>query len=582
MRTLFLAGLYIAVCSGRLPAQVPCRAQLFCTFTPAATGLYASPVFAIPLQETRHFVAFTLRCRGENTSGDFRLRHSADGQIWGDWQMLDADVHADTSAGFRQFEMLFLPNETRFVQIQSSNLQAALAGELIFYSPVQTPDTDPLPAVYPFSGDLLACPCVLPAYINRPGWGGPPTQQPGCTPSYTAVTHLIVHHQAGVANPPYSAVVQAIWQLHVNTNGWCDIGYNWLIAPDGTVFEGRAGGNNVLGAHFCGTNGNTMGVCFLGNYQNDQPTAAAQASLVKLLAWKCCDSGIEPTGSAFHASSGLTLNRISGHRDGCSTLCPGDNLYVRLPNIRLETDSFYHDPTGCDGIWPPANDACAGATQLTSAETCQPFSATTSGASASGVPVPTCNGFTSGSALDVWFQFTAVEPQHRVIVVPRGQAPEALDAVVAGYDGNCGALQLLACADTSGGSGGTTVLNLTGLTPGQTYWVRVFDFGNAPAADGRFDICILHGASVPTSTAPPMAAWQMFPNPSDGRLTLLRAGGGPVDCFFRLYDATGRLLVVERLTRDHFNVDLTRLPAGLYWAEMHESSSISRRVLIRN
>ncbi len=123
------------------------------------------------------------------------------------------------------------------------------------------------------------------------------------------------------------------WDFHVNTNGWADIGYNWLIDPNGLVYEGR--GDNVLGAHFCGTNSRTMGVCVIGDFTNVVPTQAALDQLRNLLAWKACNINADPLSTLLHTGSGLTLNRISGHRDGvCSTACPGNMLYPLLPNIR--------------------------------------------------------------------------------------------------------------------------------------------------------------------------------------------------------------------------------------------------------
>ncbi|MBS4034431.1 MAG: T9SS type A sorting domain-containing protein [Ignavibacterium sp.] len=43
---------------------------------------------------------------------------------------------------------------------------------------------------------------------------------------------------------------------------------------------------------------------------------------------------MNPLGSGYHTASGLTLNNISGHRNGCATECPGTNLYNQLPAIR--------------------------------------------------------------------------------------------------------------------------------------------------------------------------------------------------------------------------------------------------------
>lgn len=198
------------------------------------------------------------------------------------------------------------------------------------------------PAVAEKVAQSSACPCLIPGHVDRLGWNCPDGNTPSCSsPAVIPVTHMIVHHSAGsnsLTNWP--AAVLSIWNLHTITNGWCDIGYNWLIDPNGVVYEGRGGGNNVRGAHFCGTNSGTMGVCMIGTFTNVAPTAAALASLDSLLAWKSCDSGLDPTSNAFHSSSGLNLNRISGHRDGCSTECPGTSFYPQLPAIRTQVETL--------------------------------------------------------------------------------------------------------------------------------------------------------------------------------------------------------------------------------------------------
>ncbi|RQH05955.1 T9SS type A sorting domain-containing protein, partial [Okeania hirsuta] len=48
------------------------------------------------------------------------------------------------------------------------------------------------------------------------------------------------------------------------------------------------------------------------------------------------------------ASSGLSLPTISGHRDGCNTLCPGANLYPLLATqVRENADSIL---TACTSV----------------------------------------------------------------------------------------------------------------------------------------------------------------------------------------------------------------------------------------
>jgi hypothetical protein len=175
---------------------------------------------------------------------------------------------------------------------------------------------------------------AAPAIVSRAQWGAP---RDNASPVYSTVTHLIVHHTADGPIADAAAWVRAIWAYHVNVNGWADIGYNYLISADGTIYEGRSGGDRVVGAHFCGRNGNTMGVAVLGTYSRVEPSRASHESLAALLAWRAREWNLDPLGRSRHESSGLTLRTISGHRDGCATECPGDRHYPLLDWVRNET-----------------------------------------------------------------------------------------------------------------------------------------------------------------------------------------------------------------------------------------------------
>lgn len=178
-----------------------------------------------------------------------------------------------------------------------------------------------------------ACPCPQPGYLDRSGWcpNGDCPEHPA--PELTSVDHLIVHHAASSnISGNWAGVVESIWDFHVNSNGWSDIGYNWLIDPDGIIYEGR--GDDIQGAHFCGANSNTAGFCLLGNFTSELPTGPAIASLHEILAWKSCDSNLDPLGSAFHASSNKVIPTIAAHREGCATECPGETFFPTFPVLR--------------------------------------------------------------------------------------------------------------------------------------------------------------------------------------------------------------------------------------------------------
>ena len=86
---------------------------------------------------------------------------------------------------------------------------------------------------------------------------------------------MVVHHSAGANEArDWAAVMRSIWVLHVAGNGWNDIGYNFLIDPNGVIYEGRAGGDGVIGAHFSGVNTGTMGVSMVGTFSSQAPTGA--------------------------------------------------------------------------------------------------------------------------------------------------------------------------------------------------------------------------------------------------------------------------------------------------------------------
>jgi hypothetical protein len=155
--------------------------------------------------------------------------------------------------------------------------------------------------------------------------------------SFHEVKHLIVHHSAGSnSNTNYTQVVRDIYLYHTEVNGWSDIGYNFLIAQDGTLYAGRDPGEGdqslVRGAHFCGANTNTLGVCMLGNYETALATQPSIDMLQNLLVYEVITNELDPLGERPHSTG--QLNTIAGHRDGCATLCPGEDMYTRLPDIR--------------------------------------------------------------------------------------------------------------------------------------------------------------------------------------------------------------------------------------------------------
>ena len=198
--------------------------------------------------------------------------------------------------------------------------------------------------------------CQEPGSVAQSDWRSG-LNAPSYSRQFHQVEHLIVHHSAGsnsITN--YEQEVRNIYLLHTQVNGWSDIGYNYLVAPDGVIFKGRdpatGAQDDVRGAHFCGQNSNTMGICLLGTFINVAPTDEAIASLVSILGWKADKESLDPFASSSH-SANSNLGVIAGHRDGCATECPGQMTYDRLPAIRTQTQEFID---ACDGTVDPDPD----------------------------------------------------------------------------------------------------------------------------------------------------------------------------------------------------------------------------------
>src|SRR5262249_11049815 len=188
-----------------------------------------------------------------------------------------------------------------------------------------------------------------PGIIPRRVWAGTDTgYRRKVPPRYApAVRFAVVHHTAGAspATPAQSAaMVRAIAVYHVYSNGWDDIGYNFLVDRFGQIFEGRYGGIDrpVIGAHAEGFNTGSVGVALIGTYNSASPSAAARAALVRLLARRLDLAHVDPLARVTYASGGnpeyragrrVTLRAISGHRDTGFTSCPGDRAYALLPSI---------------------------------------------------------------------------------------------------------------------------------------------------------------------------------------------------------------------------------------------------------
>lgn len=95
-----------------------------------------------------------------------------------------------------------------------------------------------------------------------------------------------------------------------SSKGWY-VGYHWFIEKSGAYIQTRR--DDEIGAHTKGLNNESIGVCFAGNFDEEEPTQnqiwAAEALILDLL-----------------NQHNLTFNAIQPHRWHRDTDCPGKLL----------------------------------------------------------------------------------------------------------------------------------------------------------------------------------------------------------------------------------------------------------------
>lgn len=186
-------------------------------------------------------------------------------------------------------------------------------------------------------------PYGMPKVITRRGWGADERLRAhngaACTrPKYTRTVRVaFVHHTADsnrYTRRQAPALVRSIYAYHVKSNGWCDVGYSFIVDKFGQIYEGRYGGMNlpVLGAHTAKFNSDSFGVSLLGNYETAQPGNAIQDAAARVIAWKLDGNYRAPRGQA--TLNGHRFDVVSGHRDTKPTACPGRYVYGKLGSIR--------------------------------------------------------------------------------------------------------------------------------------------------------------------------------------------------------------------------------------------------------
>ncbi len=134
---------------------------------------------------------------------------------------------------------------------------------------------------------------------------------------------ITVHHDGmnTYTSTDYNATASRLEQIRVahRARDFGDIGYHYLIDPAGRVWQGRP--LEWQGAHVKATNQGNLGICMLGNYQQQSPNSMQLAALDRFVA------------SRMRAYN-IRVGNVFTHQELAPTLCPGTTLQAAMVSTR--------------------------------------------------------------------------------------------------------------------------------------------------------------------------------------------------------------------------------------------------------
>ncbi|KAG6446808.1 hypothetical protein O3G_MSEX004633 [Manduca sexta] len=157
-------------------------------------------------------------------------------------------------------------------------------------------------------------------FVTKEQWGGREART--STPLNHPVQFVVIHHSyiPGVclSRDECARSMRSMQNFHMNSNGWSDIGYNFAVGGEGSVYEGR--GWDAVGAHAAGYNSNSIGIVLIGDFVSNLPPAVQMQTTQELIAAGVRLGYIRPN------------YMLIGHRQVSATECPGTRLFNEITN----------------------------------------------------------------------------------------------------------------------------------------------------------------------------------------------------------------------------------------------------------
>ncbi|MGH7151847.1 MAG: peptidoglycan recognition protein family protein, partial [Planctomycetota bacterium] len=186
-----------------------------------------------------------------------------------------------------------------------------------------------------------------PEAIPREGWNASPARS--AARPMGVPRRITVHHSgrrsSGLAGADVAREIRGIQRDHQVRAGWADIAYHFVIDRTGRLWEGRP--LSLQGAHAGNdaANRGNIGVCLLGDFDVEGPTAEQRQALRDLVLRLESLYGIPP-GEVF------AHHRIRAAQGLGSTNCPGRHLLATVDGLRRDDPETPPVPEGGPALGP--------------------------------------------------------------------------------------------------------------------------------------------------------------------------------------------------------------------------------------
>ncbi len=176
--------------------------------------------------------------------------------------------------------------------------------------PMVNADGSPATATPAPAPSAVAGSVAMPPIVPRAAWGAREIVG-GYTPH--TPDRVTIHMDGAYFEHDPIARMQLLQSWSIDTVGWVDIPYHYVIDRQGTIYEGRPV-QYVGDTHTDYDPTGHVSIAVMGDYDQQGPTRASIQAVIDLAAWLSVTYNIPP-------------DRILGHRDYAYTSCPGEYFY---------------------------------------------------------------------------------------------------------------------------------------------------------------------------------------------------------------------------------------------------------------